>query len=32
MNVTVRGRNQHFRTVTFDRAQNDSVAVTRQLP
>jgi hypothetical protein len=22
MNVTVRGRTQHFRTVTFDRAQN----------
>jgi hypothetical protein len=22
MNVTVRGRTQHFRTVTFDRTQN----------
>jgi len=22
MNATIRGRTQHFRTVTFDRAQN----------
>ena len=31
MNVTVRGRTQHFRTVTFDRAQNAVLLIEQRL-
>ena len=31
MNVTVRGRTQHFRTVTFDRARNSVLLVEQRL-
>ena len=31
MNVTVRGRTQHFRTVTFDRAQNSVLLIEQRL-
>src|SRR5271154_6632299 len=31
MNVTFRGRTQHFRTVTFDRAQNAVLLIEQRL-
>ena len=31
MNVTVRGRTQHFRTVTFDRARNSVLLIEQRL-
>src|SRR5471032_2185017 len=31
MNVTIRGRTQHFRTVTFDRARNSVLLIEQRL-